>query len=402
MRIEDTDKERSRREYEDEIKDSMKWLGLNWDNEGSEWRQSERSEIYKAKIQELIKKGAAYVSRESAKDDSGKEVEVVRLKNQGKTVAFTDLVRGDITFDTTELGNMVIARSLNEPLYHLAVVVDDAAMNITHVIRGDDHISNTPRQILIQEALGYTRPMYVHLPLILMPDKSKMSKRKHQTAIGVYKERGFLPEALLNYLALLGWSPEGKEEILSKEELVRQFRIERIHKSGAVFDLEKLRWMNRQYLLEVSESDFMEELLHRTGWHSDVAAKCMPLIKERISVWGDIETLKEELGFLFAAPPLQAEVIPGKYADARTAKQHLAHLKGLFTKISPAQFEHAASLKESVWEYATKEGRGSVLWPLRYTLSGRTQSPDPFTIAAILGKEETLRRIDTALDTLET
>ncbi|HXK38741.1 MAG TPA: glutamate--tRNA ligase, partial [Candidatus Paceibacterota bacterium] len=233
FRSEDTDKERSRREFEDDIKDALRWLGLDWDEF---YRQSERIEIYKKALHTLIDSGKAYISEEESKKEAGTVVRVVRLKNPGRKITFTDIIRGEITFDTTELGDLVIARSVDDPLYHFAVVVDDAEMKITHVIRGDDHISNTPRQILIQEALGFERPQYVHYPLLLGADKSKLSKRTGDTAVKSYREDGYLPEAFLNYIAILGWTPKSEREIMSLPEMVSEFDIQDLHKSGAVFD----------------------------------------------------------------------------------------------------------------------------------------------------------------------
>lgn len=248
LRIEDTDKERSKPEYEQEIRDGLAWLGIIPD---ASYRQSERTEIYQKHLDALIKSGAAFVSREKKKEGEG-EVEVVRFKNTNKRVTFHDMVRGEVSFDTTELKDFVIARSVSEPLYHLAVVVDDFEMGITHIIRGEDHISNTPRQILIQEALGVPRPLYAHIPLILATDRSKLSKRKHGEAVSLahYRAQGIVPAAMVNFLALLGWHPSASDasEVLSFDELITQFQLERIQKGGAVLDANKLNWFNRQYL----------------------------------------------------------------------------------------------------------------------------------------------------------
>jgi glutamyl/glutaminyl-tRNA synthetase len=202
LRIEDTDRARSTAEFEQNILDGLAALGLKAD--GKITRQSERIDLYRDKIKQLIDSGRAYVSSESV----GTNREVIRLKNDGIQVTFQDLIHGEITFDTTELGDLVIAKKIDEPLFHLTVVVDDAEMGITHVIRGEDHISNTARQILIQEALGYWRPAYAHLPLILAPDRSKLSKRHGATAVSDFLAQGYLPAALVNFMALLGWSPQ--------------------------------------------------------------------------------------------------------------------------------------------------------------------------------------------------
>lgn len=248
LRVEDTDRERSRPEYEKEIIDGLAWLGITFD---AVYRQSERTKIYQTHLNKLIKSGAAYLSREPKKEGSG-EVEVVRFRNPDKLISFQDIVRGEVSFDTTELKDFVVARSVTEPLYHLAVVVDDFEMGVTHIIRGEDHISNTPRQILIQEALGAPRPLYAHLPLILASDRSKLSKRKHGEAVSLthFRSLGISPKAMVNFLALLGWHPSDSDasEVLSFPELVAQFRLERVQKGGAVFDLNKLNWLNKKYL----------------------------------------------------------------------------------------------------------------------------------------------------------
>lgn len=248
LRIEDTDKERSKTAYEQDIRDGLAWLGIVPD---ASYRQSERTELYQKHLDALLKSGAAYVSREKKKEGEG-EVEVVRFKNPNKRVTFHDMVRGEVSFDTTELKDFVIARSVSEPLYHLAVVIDDFEMGITHIIRGEDHISNTPRQILIQEALGAPRPIYAHIPLILATDRSKLSKRKHGEAVSLahYRAQGIAPEAMVNFLALLGWHPSASDasEVLSWNDLIAQFQLERVQKGGAVLDANKLNWLNRQYL----------------------------------------------------------------------------------------------------------------------------------------------------------
>lgn len=236
LRIEDTDKERSKPEYETDIIESLKWLGLNYDEL---YKQSDRGEIYKKYLEKLIKDDLAYEA----------EDKVIRFRNPGKDVTFNDLIRGDITFNTKELEDFVIAKSVDLPLYHLAVVIDDHESGITHIIRGEDHISNTPRQILIQEAIGASRPLYAHLPLILASDRSKLSKRKHGESVSLdyYKKQGLLPEAILNYLALLGWNPGTDQEIFTLDELVKEFKLEKVHKGGAMFDEKKLAWVNRKH-----------------------------------------------------------------------------------------------------------------------------------------------------------
>jgi glutamyl/glutaminyl-tRNA synthetase len=355
FRLEDTDKERSKREFENNIVESLAWLGITYD-EGP-FRQSERTEKYKEALTRLVGEGKAYVSTEPAKDDATREVSVVRLRNPGKAVTFEDEVRGEITFDTTELKDFVIAKSLEEPLYHLAVVFDDHDMGVTHVIRGDDHISNTARQILIQEALGYSRPVYAHIPLILAPDRSKLSKRHGATAVTEYREMGILPEAMVNYLALLGWNPGTEQEIFTMDELIEQFDLKKIQKGGAIFDQKKLDWVNKEHM------------------------KRLPPEKQRELLLKSIE----HEPYMIGEPTLDPEKIAWKKSTKEEAKTHL---------------ERVGELVENggdIMAYAEGAGKGNVLWPLRYALTGADASPDPFTMLDILGKEKSLKRIERAI-----
>lgn len=404
FRSEDTDRERSTAEYEEDIIESIKWLGLDWDEF---LRQSERTPIYTAALERLIKEDKAYISEEPSKKDPSAMASVVRLRNPGKAVTFSDIVRGDISFDTTELGDFVIARAIDDPLYHLSVVVDDFENGITHVIRGEEHISNTPRQILIQEALGYPRPLYAHYPLFLSADRAKLSKRKGDVAVKEYRAEGYLPQALLNFIGTLGWTPPSGKEILSLEEMVDEFKLEDLHKSGAVFDVEKLRWYNREYLAKLSEHDFASHALERLHmalaargipYDETIARKMLHTLKERISTWGDIDRMIEEgeFDFFFQIPQPVAGELPGKGSDAATASRHIAKIHEMLSAADAEIFSSAERLKDTVWDYATAEGRGSVLWPMRFALSGKAKSPDPFTIAAAIGKDATLERLSAA------
>ncbi len=393
LRIEDTDSARNRPEFERDIHEQFAWLSLAPDET---YKQSDHRARHKEALEQLIAKGAAYISKEPAKDDATKEVEVVRLRNAGEEITFTDLIRGEISFDTTELGDFVLARSIDEPLYHMAVVVDDHDEGVTHVIRGEDHISNTQRHILIQRALGFPQPAYAHLPLILMADKSKMSKRREGSSVKYYRDQGILPEALINYVALLGWNPGTEQELFSIDELVDAFDISQVGKSGAVFDAEKLRWYNREYLNKLSDEEFAAYVRPVVG--EGMSAKVLGVIRERISSLADLREMLEagELDFFSRAPSLDVAKIPQKGTDAGVAAKHLAHVHEIWSGISDESYIDPERLKESVWEYATAEGRGNVLWPLRYALSGREKSPDPFMIASILGKDNTLTRIEVA------
>ncbi len=399
IRIEDTDKERSNAEYEKEILEGIKWLGLETDEVV---RQSERVTRHTELLAECIKNGSAYVSSEESRNEPGKKVEVVRLKNPGKTITFRDEIRGDISFDTAELKDFVIARSVNDPLYHFAVVADDRDMGVTHVIRGEDHISNTPRQILIQEALGASRPIYVHLPLILDEKRAKLSKRTGATSVMDYRDEGILPEALVNYLALLGWNPDDAREDFSLSELIAEFSLEGIQKSGAAWNREKLLSVNQHWMRKLSDSDFATHMGRTTS------NKVVSLLKERARTFGEARAMLDgELSCLFSAPALDREKLLAKEPADRpgVAKSGLEGLLQLI-KALPEGVLSAEAVKETVMPLADAEeqkgkgGRGAVLWPLRYALSGQEKSPDPFTIISILGKDEALSRITTAIGIL--
>lgn len=403
LRIEDTDKERSKEEHTAEIISGMKWLGLDWDNEKI-IKQSERGEVYKKYLQSLIEEGKAYISKEEPKE-VGQRSEVIRFKNPNKKVSFEDMIRGEIQFDTTELGDFVIAKSIDEPIFHLAVVVDDFESGITHIIRGEDHISNTPRQILIQEAIGAPRPIYAHLPLILSEKKEKLSKRKHGEMVSVqyYKDNGYLSDAFINFIALLGWNPGDDRELLTKEELLRDFNVGKIQKSGAVFNVEKLRWFNKEYLNQLSDEVFFEKAIACIPELKTIPSNSREIfiksLRERISVFSDLKIMKEtgDLEYFFSAPKIQTEkLLWHKNPNKENVKKHLQFVKNEFEKIKDENW-NLLSVKESILEYAEKEGKGDVLWPLRMALSGKDKSPDPFTLACIFGKKETVFRIEEAL-----
>lgn len=397
IRVEDTDRERSKKEYEDEILAGLSWLGLGADETV---RQSERVGRHTELLQKLIAEGKAYVSAEESKNEPGKTVEVVRLKNPGTAVTFHDEVRGDITFDTAELGDFVIARSVTDPLYHFAVVADDMDMGITHVIRGDDHISNTPRQILIQEALGAPRPSYTHLPLILDEKRAKLSKRAGATSVMDYRDEGILAEGLVNYLALLGWNPGTEQEAFSLSELVSVFSLSNIQKGGAMWNKDKLLSVNQHWMRALPDTDFVNHLDAR-GKDAQMVLNAVPLLKDRAKTFKEAgEMLSGELGCLFTAPTLQKESLIAKEApDAQgTTAMHLTAVLSRINSLSPTP--SPSEVKESIMPYADTAGRAQVLWPLRYALSGQERSPDPFTLIALLGTAESTTRIQAALGIL--
>lgn len=396
LRIEDTDRARSKAEYEDNIIESLHWLGLSYDER---FRQSDNVQSHTAHLNRLIEEGKAYVSKEEAKDGSGVIKEIVRFKNPNKVVAFDDMVRGRIETDTTDLGDFVIAKSVTEPLFHLAVVIDDHEEGVTHVIRGEDHIPNTPRQMLIAEALGFPHPSYAHLPLVLAEDRTKLSKRKGALPVTEYKAMGFLPNALLNFMAFIGFNPGGEREIYTLEELIPVFDVAKIHKSGAIFNVEKLKWMNKEHMrLQNTETQLETVKKYMPGYSDDMLAKLLPTVIDRISTYGELTSIQEpEFGFFIKAPTIEKERILFKDDDIAVASCHLDAVKAI---LSTHDFGSVEGIKEAIMPYAEKEGKGNVLWPLRMSLSGQERSVDPFTICYVLGREETIKRIDSACHTL--
>jgi nondiscriminating glutamyl-tRNA synthetase len=395
VRVEDTDSARSKKEYELSMLNGLEWLGLKKDNK-EVLHQSERIDIYKKYLNKLIDENKAYISIET----EGENKEVVRFRNPKKVITFEDLIRGQVSMDTTDLGDFIIARNINDPVYHLAVVVDDFEQGVTHVIRGEDHISNTPRQILIQEALGAPRPVYAHLPLILAADRSKLSKRKHgeMVSLDYYRNQGYLPEALTNFMSLLGFNPTGDQEIYSLEDFVQMFNFSKVQKSGAIFNVEKLNWFNKQYIAKLSDEDFLahaQKFLSENNFSGKISANILSLLREKISYFGQIpEIMKTEFAFLNPIASTDKVKLAGKSDDPKN------HLKKVIELISTIETFTKENVKEAVWKYAEEKGKGNVLWPMRYGLSGQDKSPDPFIISEILGKEESIQRLQAAYEIL--
>ncbi|HEY4510629.1 MAG TPA: glutamate--tRNA ligase [Candidatus Paceibacterota bacterium] len=393
LRIEDTDKERSKKEYEDNILESLSWLGVKWDEL---YRQSERLDIYKNYLKKLLDEESAYVSDER----EGESKSVIRLKNPGEAIKFNDLVRGDITFNTGDLGDFVIAKNLDTPLYHFAVVVDDFEMKITHVIRGEEHLSNTPRQILIARALKVKEPSYAHLPLILSEDKSKMSKRQGEISVTSYREAGYLPGAIVNFIAFLGWSLQSKtnEEIFSLTDLEKRFDLGNIQKGGAIFNIEKLNWVNKQHIKRMPKEALVSSLLNfiPEGWREkalgdkDFWEKVVSLEAERLQKLCDIKDLVSY--FFEKVYPGRELLLRSGEKDPVECKKHLTQIANLLNNIPYNNFS-AKEVRNAIWNYAEENGRANVLWPMRVALTAKERSPDPFLIAGIMGKEEVKARI---------
>lgn len=406
LRIEDTDKKRSKKEYEEEIKEGLKWIGVEFDEE---YKQSERTEIYKKYLLKLISSGSAYISKEDAVEE-GESSEVIRFKNPNTKISFEDTIRGVIEFDTTDLGDFVIAKNLDTPLYNFVVVVDDYLMGVTHIIRGEDGIPNTPRQILIQEAIGANRPVYAHTPLILAQDRSKLSKRHGAVSVLDYRDSGYIAEAVVNFLVFIGWNPGTDKEIFTVDELVDAFSIEKIQKGGAIFNTEKLDWFNREYIKKMNIEDVVENIKNRMqdklkdvkGVDFVKLKKILPVILERISVFSEIEKMliEGELEYLFSTPEYDGKKLLWKNENSTEhTKKYLIKIIEILESLSNGDFT-SNKIKKEIWDYATEHGRGNVLWPMRYALSGKDKSPDPFTLAGVLDKKETVMRLKIAIEKL--
>lgn len=407
VRVEDTDAARSKPEYEANIFDALTWLKLPSDET---YRQSEHRARHRELLEKLVADGTAYVSKETVEKPGDRE-EVIRFKNPSGTVTFTDVIRGSITTDVTDLGDFIIARSYDEPIFHFAVVVDDADEGVTHVIRGGDHISNTARQMLIQRALGFSTPLYAHLPLIMDSAHKKLGKRTGAKALTEYRDMGILPEALLNYLAFLGWNPGDDREYLSKQELIEAFDISRVQKGSAVFDEVKLFSVNQHWMRELSDDAYLSYLsghLPPGEFTPEKMEKAVPLLKERAQTFEQArELLTGELFCLFQAPDpeldrLIAKELPDHPGMTKTALKSLSEaLQALPKDVSVEAVKDALMPLADAEEAKAKGGRGATLWPLRYALSGQDRSPDPFTLIAILGSEEAISRVSKAIGILE-
>ncbi len=406
LRIEDTDTTRSEKKYETGICDALRWMGLSWDDT---YRQSDRTDAYKKAIQALIEKGHVYRTKEEKKGTTtGELIDLVRFKNPNTEIVFNDLVRGKISFNTTELGDFVIARGKeDEALYHLAVVVDDEYSGITTIIRGEDHISNTPRQLLLREALGYPPVSYAHISLTHAEGGGKLSKRTGATSVAWFKEH-YLPEAFVNYIAFLGWNPGDDREIYTLEELIKVFSLDGFQKQSAVFNIKKLDWYNKEYI-KMLPKDTLKSIVYECIpsfikelplYSEERLLSILPEIRSRSTRLSDIRLAFErgEYTFFFSQPTI-TDPLELVWRDSSKEKTK-NHLENIYTLVEALPEWDGALLKKVLFPYAEKEGRGEVLWPFRFSLSGLPASPDPFGIAFILGKEETLKRIRTAITLL--
>ncbi|MBI5071473.1 glutamate--tRNA ligase [Candidatus Falkowbacteria bacterium] len=459
LRIEDTDLERSDEKFTKEIIESLHWLGIDYD-EGPDidgpygpYRQSERLETYKKYLEQLLKEDKAYycfcteeeleTEREAMMKrgeppvysgrcanlneaeikkflDEGRKP-VIRFRMPAKKIIFEDMIKGVLEFDTKLIGDITIAKNLETPLYNFAVVIDDETMKISHVIRGEDHISNTPKQIAMILALGFPTPKYGHIPLTLAPDRTKLSKRHGATAIADYRAMGYLSEALLNFIVFMGWNPKTDQEFFTKNELIKHFSIANMNKAAAIFNIEKLNWLNGQYIRKMDLSELTEEciphlektnLIGRVGdgeWKItatdepiifDQLKKIIALEQERLVKLND---LSELVSFLFKRElTYDKQLLIWKKMTAQDVINHLSETEKILAKTDKKDFEKE-HLEEKIKKLIEEKklGMGETLWPLRVALTGLKASPPPFDVAEILGKDKTLQRIANAKSLLE-
>jgi nondiscriminating glutamyl-tRNA synthetase len=446
LRIEDTDAARGSDEYERDIIDNLHWLGITWDEgpqiAGGEdigpygpYRQSQRLSLYASEAERLLASGQAFRcyctpqeldavrrEQEARKEpphyngrclhltDADRDAFVregrraaIRFHVPDEVVVFDDLIRGRVEIAAEALGgDRVIVRSDGSPLYHFVVVVDDAAMRISHVIRGEDHLSNTPLHVLLFRALGHEVPVFGHIPLILNPDRSKMSKRKSQTAITAYREQGYLPEAMVNFLAFLGWSPGTEEEIFTLDALAERFEIEHVHKAGAVFDKDRLDYLNGVYIRSLTDEQLAVRLRRIVPDALDDRGlvAVIPLIRERMVRLADAGEL---VAFLIETDQEVAgryspnDLVPSK-ADATATAAALARARDELAALAADDFSTAeleARCRRAAEEMGWKAG--DFFKPLRVAITGRTISPPLFGSMELLGRERCLARIDAAL-----
>lgn len=422
LRIEDTDKERSKPEFEKDILESLKWLGLNWD-EGP-YRQSERLDIYEKYLEKLLEENKAYycfctedeleaqrqdqMARGEAPKYSGKcrnlpeaEVQknlqekkgaVIRFKVEPEKIKFNDLIRGEVEFDMALVGDFVIAKNLEYPLFVFAGAVDDFEMKITHVIRGEDHLPNTPKQISLQKALGFYQPKYSHLAMILGPDRSKLSKRHGATAVSEYKSQGYLAEALINFMAFLGWNPGTEKEIYSMDSLIKDFSLDRSQKAGAIFNIQRLDYLNGYYIRQKSAKELAE--LCRP-YLAEIKPEIVSLCQERLKKLSEITELTDY--FFKDSLEYDRGLLKWKEMTDEEIKDSLEILEKILSGVEEKDWTKENLEKILMLEAEKLQDRGRLLWPLRAALTGKKASAGPFDVAAVLGKEKTLQRIRDAL-----
>ncbi len=452
VRVEDTDLERSSKESEENIKNSLKWLGMDWD-EGIDvggdygpYRQMERLDIYQAAIDKLLAEGKAYYcfcsEEELAAEKEAQQAKGETPKYSGKCrdltpeqrqelldqgmkpvirfrvpeheqVVINDLVRGEVTFDTDGIGDFIIVKSDGIPVYNFAVVLDDVTMKVSHVIRGEEHLSNTPRQAVIYDALGYERPQFAHISLILGRDDegklTKMSKRHGSTSVVAYQEMGFLPEAIVNFLALLGWAPEGEEELFTLEELTEQFSLERVSKSPAVFDMEKLKWINGMYIRKASAERLLEyglPYLKKAGY-----VDAEPTVEQMIWAMMTIDALKNYISCFSELPAIidqyrgkviyRDEIIDEIKANKEIIVTVMTAMKEKLEKVNTINSDTYQQILKEIRKETGYKGR-NLFHSIRVAKTGEDHGPDLDKLAIVMGRDLMLERTNEFLEFAET
>lgn len=434
LRIEDTDLERSSLKYEREIIESLSWLGISWDEgidmggDNGPYRQTERLDTYHRYVDRLLRSGHAYHCFCTEEELAGERqtmlekgqivgysgkcrnltpeqreekmnqgcLPTVRFRvPSGENLVVNDLVRGPIIFDSSEIGDFIIVKSDGIPTYNFAVVIDDHEMQVTHVVRAEEHLSNTPRQLLVYQALGLRIPEFAHISLILGKDRQKMSKRHGATSVMQYREAGYLPEAVFNFLALLGWSPEGEQEILDRSEIIKQFSLQRVAKNPAVFDLEKLNWLNAQYIKRQSPQDLGEMLkpyLNNSQFRErieDLAPEIyivlIEAVRDRMVCLGDVT---KEVEPFFAAPRYDADTIQ------QLEQPEVREMLRLFAERLPDSFdlEEARAFMKGLPK-ALQLPAKRVYMPIRLALTGNPHGPELPYLFVVMGISEIRQRI---------
>ncbi len=388
LRIEDTDKARSKKEFLDEIWDSLKWLGFMWDEV---YYQSQRFDIYREYADKLLKENQAYLEKTEGRG------EAIIFKVTPQKIKINDLIRGEIEFDAEALKDQVLIKSDGTPTYNFACVVDDATLNITHVIRGDDHISNTPKQALLYRALGFSTPEFAHLPLILGKVGGRLSKRTGATAISDYRKMGYLAPALVNYLLLLSWAPGENREIIAIDEATKLFDIKNVNKTAATFDLDKLNWINNQYLKKADSQKLTDaiiplliekEYIQKDNFDRDYVLSLVKLFQPRLSTLNDFPDWAD---FFFAK---ELKIDPA--AEKKFLNQDLSREFKLFIERLEALDKFEVVAIETTFRNLVQElgiEAKALIHPIRVALTGKTIGPGLFEVIYYLGKKRTQERL---------
>ncbi len=437
LRIEDTDKSREVEGSIDHVIEALSWLGIEFDygpkNPGP-WGsniQSERLDRYREYAKSLIQKGLAYPDPYSQEEldafraqaeaekrpflfrdhrpaefEAWDGTKALRLKvPEVKRYTWIDAVRGELSAGPEMLDDIILIKADGYPTYNFAHIIDDLEMGVTHVVRGDEFISSVPKFLSIYDALGIPYPVFVSLPPILRDDRTKkLGKRDGAKDVLEYRTEGYLPETMINFLALIGWNPGTEQELFSKDELITAFSIDKIQRGGGAFNEDKLLWMNKEYLQKYSHEEFLtyilsgipEKIKTSSLYSDDVLLRLVPTLRERTHTRAEVTTELEagEYDWVFTEPEQNPEQI--KWKNDASTQDVIPRLKEALEVLKTADFSSPDTLKASLWPLAETVGKGELLWPLRVSLTGKAQSPDPFTVAFILGKSQTMARIETA------